>query len=50
MTILFKSISYTAELQIPLSDKYVQPDKVTYFPKEMELRSNWTMEEEWNIE
>ena len=28
----------------------VQPEKVTYFPKEMELRSNWTMEEEWNIE
>ncbi|MBV2247345.1 MAG: Ig-like domain-containing protein [Lentimicrobium sp.] len=28
----------------------IQPEKVAFFPKEFELRANWTMEEEWNLE
>ena len=26
-----------------------QPEKVFYFPKDLELRANWTIEEEWGI-
>ena len=28
----------------------IQPEKVFYFSKELELRANWTIEEEWEIE
>jgi hypothetical protein len=30
--------------------KKLQPEEVTYFPKVIELRSNWDIEEDWNTE